>query len=40
MGNLANTADPDEMLHNVSTQFVKVNKIFRQMNTIFLQIII
>ena len=50
MGTFTNSEDPDEMLHYVafhlglhclseSTLFVKVNKILRQNNTIFLKII-
>ena len=41
MGTLANSVDPDEIPHNAafhqSTLFVKVKKIFRHKNTIFLE---
>ena len=43
MSTFANSEDPDEMQHNAafhqSLHFVKVKKIFRQKNAIFLKII-
>ena len=37
MSTLANSKNPDEMQHFMSTQFVKVKKIFRQKYTIIFE---